>query len=132
MFKFTVSLILMIFMSNLNAQINKDLLQKKAPSEFENIFVEKLAEDNLSSTFLIWIKNRVPLHKHLEHSESVYVLEGTGLLQLADSAFEVKAGSYIFIPKNTPHSVKVTSEAPLKVLSVQSPRFDGSDKINLE
>ena len=38
-------------------------------------------------------------------------------------------GDIIFIPMNTVHSLKVTSSIPVKVLSVQSPRFDGKDRI---
>lgn len=132
MFRFLATIILIVFMSNLKAQIKTDLNQIKAPANFENIYVEKLAEDSLSSVFLIWVKKFVPLHKHLEHTESVYILEGSGKMQLGDSIFQVNAGNYLFIPKNTPHKVVVTSQNPLKVISIQTPMFDGSDRIMLE
>lgn len=48
---------------------------------------------------------------------------------LGDKTFKVKKGDMIFIPINTVHSLKVTTSIPLKVLSVQSPRFDGKDRI---
>lgn len=129
---FLVFCIVVIFNASMDAQIKTDLNQIKAPANFENIYVEKLAEDSLSSVFLIWVKKFVPFHKHLEHTESVYILEGSGEMQLGDSIFQVNAGNYLFIPKNTPHKVVVTSQNPLKVISIQTPMFDGSDRVVLE
>jgi mannose-6-phosphate isomerase-like protein (cupin superfamily) len=105
-------------------------LQPKEP--FENVYSEKIAEDSLSSSFLIWIKKEVKLHKHLEHSEHVYVLEGEGNMQLGNEKLNIKSGDIIFIPQNTPHKVVTTSKNPLKVVSIQSPKFDGADRILLE
>lgn len=125
---FTVFLSLRINISAQSLNLNT-LLPKE---NFENIYSEKIAEDSLSSSFIIWIKKGVKLHKHLEHSEHVYVLEGEGQMQLGDNWINIKSGDLIFIPKNTPHKVKTTSTTILKVLSIQSPFFDGSDRIILE
>lgn len=112
------------------AQIN---LPKLAGEDLkENITVKTLQHDSLSSSFLIVIKNRVPLHKHLQHAEHVYVIEGSGDMVLGNQQFEVKAGDYVFIPKNTAHAVQVHEGQILKVISIQSPYFDGSDRISLE
>lgn len=105
-------------------------LQPKEP--FENVYSEKIAEDSLSSSFIIWIKKEVKLHKHLEHSEHVYVLDGEGNMQLGNEKIIIKAGDLVFIPQNTPHKVITTSKTPLKVISIQSPKFDGTDRILLE
>ena len=51
---------------------------------------------------------------------------------LDEKEFVVRKGDFVFIPKNTPHSVKVISNVPLKVLSVQAPFFDGKDRVLLE
>lgn len=113
-----------------NAQIN---LPKLAGEDLkENITVKTLQHDSLSSSFLIVIKNRVPLHKHLHHAEHVYVIEGSGNMVLGNQQFKINAGDYVFIPKNTPHAVQVHEGQILKVISIQSPYFDGSDRINLE
>jgi mannose-6-phosphate isomerase-like protein (cupin superfamily) len=98
----------------------------------DNITVLNLKHDSLSSSFLISIKNKVGLHKHLYHAEHVYVISGEGEMILGDESFFVKEGDYIFIPINTPHAVKVISKVPLKVISIQSPYFDGKDRILLE
>jgi len=108
------------------------LSEKKFHEAFDNIYSEKIAGDSLSTSFLILIKKEVKLHKHLEHSEHVYVLEGEGNMQLGNEWFKIKKGDLIFIPKNTAHKVVTTSEIPLKVISIQSPQFDGTDRILLE
>jgi mannose-6-phosphate isomerase-like protein (cupin superfamily) len=104
----------------------------KAPATYDNIFIRPIASDSLSSSFVIFIKKEVKTHKHISHTEHVYILEGEGEMLLADKIFSVKKGDMIFIPMNTGHSIKVTSSVPLKVLSVQSPHFDGKDRIYID
>ena len=99
------------------------------PDDFTTVFVHKVSEDSLSSTFIIFIKDKVAMHKHEFHSENVIVLEGTATMYLDGIIYEIKPGDIIFIPKNTWHEVKVSSSIPLKVVSIQSPFFDGSDRI---
>ena len=102
------------------------------PKEVENIYVRPLYSDSLSSSYVIFIKKEVKLHKHISHSEHVVVLNGTGDMVLDDKIFPIKKGDVIFIPKNTPHSVVTTSKNPLKVISIQSPKFYGKDRVMLE
>lgn len=102
------------------------------PKEVENIYVRPLYSDSLSSSYVIFIKKEVKLHKHISHSEHVVVLNGTGDMVLGDKIFPIKKGDVIFIPKNTPHSVVTTSKKPLKVISIQSPQFYGEDRVMLE
>lgn len=99
---------------------------------YDNVFSKQLYSDSLTTTFVIWIKAQVPLHKHTTHTEQVYILEGTAQMTLGDSLFTVQAGDHIFIPMGTPHKAVVTSTTPLKVLSIQTPMFDGTDRIKLE
>lgn len=94
----------------------------------ENIYVKALHGDSLCSAFCLVIKGEVKAHRHLLHSEQVYVLEGEGLMRLANEAFLISTGDLIFIPRNTVHAVKSTGQVPLKVLSIQSPEFDGKDR----
>lgn len=101
----------------------------QAVGEYENVFSQQIASDSLVSSFVIWIKKEVKEHKHEFHSEHVYVLEGTAEMTLNEQYFTIKAGDFIFIPKNTWHYVKVTSNEPLKVLSIQAPTFDGKDRV---
>ncbi len=104
----------------------------KAPLNYDGIYSRMVASDALSSSFVIFIKKDVKKHKHATHTENVYILEGEGEMLLGDKTFKVKKGDIIFIPMNTVHSLKVTSSIPVKVLSVQSPYFDGKDRIFID
>ncbi len=92
-------------------------------------YVKLIDGDSLSSSFCILIPNEVKPHKHLQHSEQVCVLEGEGEMKLATKIFKIKKGDLIFIPKNTVHSVKSLGKKNLKVLSIQCPNFDGTDRV---
>jgi quercetin dioxygenase-like cupin family protein len=111
------------------AQTDPKLTNHKAVEPYENIYVERISGDTNQTSFLIWVKNSVPLHLHEWHTENVYILDGKGEMTLGDEKFVVKKGDYFNIPKGTPHALKVLSSAPVKVLSIQSPHFDGSDRI---
>ncbi len=130
-------LIILLFFAllsiNLNAQHFQALDKYKTPNEFENIHVEKITEDSLQSCFMIWVKQGVKEHYHADHSENIIVLEGEAMMSLGDDLFMIKEGDHVNIPKGTRHSVtQILSDTPLKVLSIQSPRFDGSDRIFVE
>jgi mannose-6-phosphate isomerase-like protein (cupin superfamily) len=104
----------------------------KAPASYENIYSRPLYSDSLASSFVIFVKKEVKAHKHVSHTEHVYVLEGEGEMTLGEKKFKVKKGDAVFIPKNTSHSLKTTSSQPVKVISLQSPYFDGKDRVFIE
>jgi mannose-6-phosphate isomerase-like protein (cupin superfamily) len=104
----------------------------KPNRDFDNVWSEKLYSDSLSSVFCIWIKKEVKMHKHQFHTEQVYVLEGKAKMILGTTEFEIAIGDIISIPLKTPHKVIVMEGELLKVLSIQSPQFDGSDRLMLE
>jgi len=104
----------------------------KAYGDYENIYSRKLYSDSLVSSFVIFIKKEVKAHKHISHSEHVYVLDGEGEMMVGTKTIKVKKGDMIFIPKGTMHSLKVTSSTPVKVISVQAPVFDGKDRVMAE
>ncbi len=129
--KFFLLFSFLFFAFAIHAQkINSDSLKSKFA--FENIQNQKLFGDSLTSSFVIFIKKEVPLHKHIFHSEHVWILEGEAEMILGNEKFKISKGDCIFIPKNTPHKVSVTSSIPLKIISIQSPNFDGSDRVLLE
>ncbi len=98
-------------------------------SKTGNVYNKPIFGDSLASSFCIVIKKEVKAHKHLKHSEHVMVLEGEGIMKLGDKIVNIKKGDIVFIPKNTVHSVKTTSKIPLKVISIQTPMFDGTDRV---
>ncbi|HKL39337.1 MAG TPA: cupin domain-containing protein, partial [Cryomorphaceae bacterium] len=97
----------------------------------DNISVEKLAGDSLTTSFLIQIRKDVPLHYHAFHSEHVYIIEGSGEFVLNGDTMTVSEGMYMFIPSESRHSVTVTSAEPMRVLSIQCPEFTGEDRIKV-
>lgn len=95
------------------------------------VHVTALHADSLCSSYLIRVDTEVPLHLHRAHTEHVMVLEGEGLMTLGDTVRVIKAGDIVIIPRNTPHAVKVQGHIPLRAISVQAPRFDGTDRVPL-
>lgn len=109
-----------------------NLMEIQPEGDFENVKVQKLCSDSLSTAFVIWVKKGVKAHKHVEHSETIYVIEGTGNMRINERNFDIKAGDFLFIPFESIHSVEVTSEIPLKVLSIQAPEFLGKDRVFID
>ncbi|MFT6815104.1 MAG: mannose-6-phosphate isomerase-like protein (cupin superfamily) [Sphingobacteriales bacterium] len=97
--------------------------------KFENTSVKQLYTDPYSTTYLIWIKKEVRSHVHQEHTEQLYVVSGKADLFMGGKQYEMKKGRMYFIPPNVIHGLIVTSKKPLKVVSMQSPEFDGSDRV---
>lgn len=102
---------------------------KPDSTNFENIYVQKIHSDTLSSAFAIWVKEEVKPHKHEHHSEVVTVISGKGTMTVNGITKSIRKGDVIIIPKGTVHSVVTTSRKPLLVISVQSPKFVGKDRI---
>jgi mannose-6-phosphate isomerase-like protein (cupin superfamily) len=123
---------MLLFVPGAFAQDMQGLDTIKAPAAYENIYVRPVYSDSLVSSFIIFIKKEVKLHKHVTHTEHVYVLEGVGEMVLGAKKFIVKKGDMVFIPKNTPHALNVISKIPVKVLSVQAPYFDGKDRVMID
>lgn len=112
-----------------NAQTLTNEADLVTPAKLATVEGRDIGSDSLSSGNVIWIKTELKAHKHLTHSEHVYVIDGEAEMRLGDKTVKVKNGDIIFIPKGTVHAVKVTSKRPLKVLSVQAPHNDGTDRV---
>ncbi|HEY6160739.1 MAG TPA: cupin domain-containing protein [Bacteroidia bacterium] len=114
---------------SLRAQNCQSLDTLKPPATFENVYNRPLYSDSLVSSFVIFVKKEVKPHVHAYHTEQVIVLEGEGEMTIGDKKMTIKKGDILFIPKNTVHSLKVTSKDPVKVISIQAPHFDGKDRV---
>ncbi len=62
-----------------------------------------------------------PLHLHRDSAEAFYVLEGVYLMYFEDRQEECPPGSFVYVPRNTPHTFKVVSEAPGTKLNLFTP-----------
>lgn len=94
----------------------------------QSIQVKPLNSDQHSSAFAILVKNHVAAHYHQNHTETIFVVKGRAEMKIADSSFQIQSGDYINIPEGAVHSVLLSSEEPLVVISVQSPEFLGKDR----
>lgn len=56
-----------------------------------------------------------PLHIHNDAAEAFYVLEGEYIIFLDDRELSCPAGSFIFIPRRTPHGFRVGNVASRKL-----------------
>jgi len=126
----TSSIILFLFLINIaTAQTVKSMDDIEPSEAFDNIHVQKLETNSLATTFVIWVKLKVKMHKHINHVENVYIIEGEGDFSISDTTYKVKEGDLIVVPKDTWHGVNVTSKKPMKVISIQSPEFKGIDRV---
>jgi len=131
MYKFVLLCVLCAVANLVNAQrhISPDTL---SCVESEKVYVKSLSSDSLSSTFFIVVPGEIKPHYHQYHTENIFVVSGMAEMQLGDKTIYIKKGDLIIVPKGTSHSVKRKGRKPFKVISVQSPYFDGRDRIMLE
>lgn len=68
----------------------------------------------------------IPVHKHLNEDELIFVHSGEGILTVGDQEIAVKSGSVALIPKNVWHGVKNTGkETFIMVFSYSPAGFEG-------
>ncbi len=67
------------------------------------------------------------LHKHLNSEEIYHILSGKGVITLGDEQFGFKEGDTIAVPPGTPHKVRNTGPALLKILCACAPPYSHAD-----
>ncbi len=61
------------------------------------------------------------IHRHNRTDEAFYVLEGIFTVYLNGKTHELPAGSYVFIPRGTPHAQGNRSKGPIRLLLTMTP-----------
>ena len=120
---------LLLCVVTLFSQNYSNLEKLEAKEFYDNVKVIPLNSDDQTSTFLIFVKKEVKAHIHEHHTETIFVISGSAKMIIGKEEYQIKKGDYLYIPKMTRHSVVVTSMIPLKVLSNQSPKFVGKDRV---
>jgi quercetin dioxygenase-like cupin family protein len=64
---------------------------------------------------------RTPPHVHPGMDESFYALEGTLELEVGGTTHTLAAGSYVHIPRGTPHAQGSADDLPVKLLTTFTP-----------
>jgi len=73
------------------------------------------------------------LHRHNNTDEAFYVLEGVLTVKINDKTSEYPAGSYVLVPRGTPHAQGNFGKVPVKVLLTITPSgFEQSFKDRVE
>jgi quercetin dioxygenase-like cupin family protein len=62
-----------------------------------------------------------PLHVHSLLDEVIYVIDGTIRVRLEDRVDDAAAGTYVFVPRGTPHTWAVTRDGTARLLIVVAP-----------
>jgi len=71
------------------------------------------------------------LHLHRRTEELYHVTDGEGRMTLGDTSFVVRAGDTVLIPPGTPHCIRNTGAAPLRILCCCSPAYSHEDTVLL-
>ena len=73
------------------------------------------------------------LHRHVFTDEAFYVLEGVLTVRIDGKNTEYPAGSYVLIPRGTPHAQGNLGKVPVKLLLTMTPGgFERSFKDRIE
>lgn len=62
-----------------------------------------------------------PFHVHHREDESFWVLEGEVTMRCGDRVFRATAGSFVFLPRDVPHTFVVEGDAPARMLTLLTP-----------
>ena len=62
-----------------------------------------------------------PLHRHRDAAEAFFVLEGEYLMFLDDEEHRCPPGAFVYVPRNVPHTFKVSSKGPGRKLNLFTP-----------
>ena len=108
------------------------------PYDAGTIRVLASSEDTNGAWSLVELKEmpgyHTNLHRHNRTDEAFYVLEGSLTVRTNDETVDYPAGSYVFIPRGTPHAQGNRGKVPVRVLLTMTPGgFEQSflDRVNL-
>ena len=79
-----------------SAQVWLDTIQP--PAEFENVARVPLYSDSTVTVVVAWVKKGIDVHSHVSHTETVYILEGNGVMELNGEHFPVHPGMTVSVP----------------------------------
>ena len=98
----------------------------------ENIKVVPLFRNERSSSILVQVRDREPLHRHSDSDITVFMLRGAGDMRLDKETRPVKAGDVIHIERGAIHAYLNRGVEPAAALVVYSPAPGPKDRILVE
>ena len=71
---------------------------------------------------------QLPTHVHRQFDEAFYVVEGELTVRVGDRTVTMRAGSFVFVPRDTVHDFENTGTSSAKILLWEAPA-PGMDKM---
>ena len=99
---------------------------------FDNVKLETIAKNELSTHHLVIIKKEEPLHIHAAHDGWAICLKGKGEFVIGDKKFPIHPGSSVFIPRGVPHKAIRRGREPIAAFVIFTPPYDGLDTVLVE
>lgn len=98
----------------------------------ENIKAVELSRNARSSNLLVQVRDREPLHRHIDSDITVFMLRGDGDMRIGKETRPVKAGDVIHIERNAFHAYINRGPEPAAALVVYSPAPGPKDRVLVE
>lgn len=67
-----------------------------------------------------------PLHQHHAQEQVYVIIRGCGVMTVGDEELELGAGTLVFVPPATQHTIRNESNEMMSYVSATSPPFDGA------
>jgi quercetin dioxygenase-like cupin family protein len=106
-----------------------EIVNEKPLPEGENVMVIPIGKDKSSSIYLFQIRANAEMdaHFHKSHDVIMYIMKGSGIVELHGTRHSVKEGMVVVIPRLVGHRFINTGDVTNIIVSIFSPLFDGND-----
>ncbi len=115
-----------------NAKQLEQLLEQNQLAPNENIKAVPLFRNARSSNVLVQVRDREPLHRHIDSDITVFLLRGEGDIRIGKETRPVKAGDVIHIERGAIHVYVNRGPEPAAALVVYSPSPGPKDRVLVE
>ena len=93
---------------------------------FGDTYICKVPAEATSGTYAVFEQvvrpgNGIPLHRHNETDELIYILEGSLRIRCAEDSFLGESGTIVSVPKGTPHALHNDSDHDCRLLATVVP-----------
>lgn len=92
------------------------------PSDYDNMHVEVIGQDEAGTMVIAWIKHGEPDHLHTEYTEIFLIVEGSCTATIDGVTSDFTVGDYVEFTLDKSHSYTITSKEPMKVVGCMVPR----------
>ena len=97
-----------------------------------NISFSVVANSDDLSVLLARLNGNEPLHKHPMQNHILYIYRGHIKAFIGGTTYDLAAGSLVFIPANTPHSLEKIGDEPAEAIIIAQPATGNTDTVYLK